>query len=224
MISLKEFHTLFIFIFYTFYRGEKYENNPLCYCSINLLQKQTILYCLFSSFSAFLLIACLTLYHLQSALANQVQDRLSFIGASASTELLPALELASRFYIKGIFSLFFLFAFLFIFFFYYSVRQNKQELINWRLTGLSKTKLFLFIFWQLFFPLFLCCILVLLWIVSFQSVYEVLLQRINFLVLKTTELPDIRDILTSVSGLTIPMDQQTFLPSISKMIFFHRYT
>ncbi len=28
------------------------------------------------------------------------QDRLSFIGASASTELLPALELASRFYIK----------------------------------------------------------------------------------------------------------------------------
>ncbi|HGF7647901.1 TPA: hypothetical protein QFP54_002072, partial [Enterococcus faecium] len=103
-----------------------------------------------------------------------------------------------------------LFAFLFIFFFYYSVRQNKQELINWRLTGLSKTKLFLFIFWQLFFPLFLCCILVLLWIVSFQSVYEALLQRINFLVLKTTELPDIRDILTSVSGLTIPMDQQTF--------------
>ena len=173
-------------------------------------KKQTILYCLFSSFSAFLLIACLTLYHLQSALANQVQDRLSFIGASASTELLPALELASRFYIKGIFSLFFLFAFLFIFFFYYSVRQNKQELINWRLTGLSKTKLFLFIFWQLFFPLFLCCILVLLWIVSFQSVYEALLQRINFLVLKTTELPDIRDILTSVSGLTIPMDQQTF--------------
>ena len=158
----------------------------------------------------FLLIACLTLYHSQSALANQVQDRLSFIGASASTELLPALELASRFYIKGIFSLFFLFAFLFIFFFYYSVRQNKQELINWRLTGLSKTKLFLFIFWQLFFPLFLCCILVLLWIVSFQSVYEALLQRINFLVLKTTELPDIRDILTSVSGLTIPMDQQTF--------------
>lgn len=173
-------------------------------------KKQTILYCLFSSFSAFLLIACLTLYHLQSALANQVQDRLSFIGASASTELLPALELASRFYIKGIFSLFFLFAFLFIFFFYYSVRQNKQELINWHLTGLSKTKLFLFIFWQLFFPLFLCCILVLLWIVSFQSVYEALLQRINFLVLKTTELPDIRDILTSVSGLTIPMDQQTF--------------
>ncbi|HIE6598091.1 hypothetical protein ACVRHB_10440, partial [Enterococcus faecium] len=53
-------------------------------------------------------------------------------------------------------------------------------------------------------------ILVLLWIVSFQSVYEALLQRINFLVLKTTELPDIRDILTSVSGLTIPMDQQTF--------------
>ncbi len=173
-------------------------------------KRQTILYCLFSSFSAFLLIACLTLYHSQSALANQVQDRLSFIGASASTELLPALELASRFYIKGIFSLFFLFAFLFIFFFYYSVRQNKQELINWRLTGLSKTKLFLFIFWQLFFPLFLCCILVLLWIVSFQSVYEALLQRINFLVLKTTELPDIRDILTSVSGLTIPMDQQTF--------------
>lgn len=52
-------------------------------------KKQTILYCLFSSFSAFLLIACLTLYHSQSALANQVQDRLSFIGASASTELLP---------------------------------------------------------------------------------------------------------------------------------------
>ena len=127
-------------------------------------KKQTILYCLFSSFSAFLLIACLTLYHLQSALANQVQDRLSFIGASASTELLPA----------------------------------------------SKAKLFLFIFWQLFFPLFLCCILVLLWIVSFQSIYETLLQRINFLVLKTAELPDIRDILTSVSGLTIPMDQQTF--------------
>ncbi len=76
-------------------------------------KKQTILYCLFSSFSAFLLIACLTLYHLQSALANQVQDRLSFIGASASTELLPALELASRFYLKGIFSLFFLFAFFF---------------------------------------------------------------------------------------------------------------
>ena len=70
-------------------------------------KKQTILYCLFSSFSAFLLIACLTLYHLQSALANQVQDRLSFIGASASTALLPALELASRFYLKGIFSLFF---------------------------------------------------------------------------------------------------------------------
>ena len=98
----------------------------------------------------------------------------------------------------------------FIFFFYYSLRQNQQELMNWRLTGLSKAKLFLFIFWQLFFPLFLCCILVLLWIVSFQSVYETLLQRINFLVLKTAELPDIRDILTSVSGLTIPMDQQTF--------------
>lgn len=144
-------------------------------------KKQTILYCLFSSFSAFLLIACLTLYHLQSALANQVQDRLSFIGASASTALLPALELASRFYLKGIFSLFFLFAFFFIFFFYYSLRQNQQELMNWRLTGLSKAKLFLFIFWQLFFPLFLCCILVLLWIVSFQSVYETLLQRINFL-------------------------------------------
>ena len=107
MISLKEFHTLFIFIFYTFYRGEKYENNPLCYCSINLLQKadNTLLF-IFKLF-CFLLIACLTLYHLQSALANQVQDRLSFIGASASTELLPALELASRFYIKGIFSLFF---------------------------------------------------------------------------------------------------------------------
>lgn len=109
-------------------------------------KKQTILYCLFSSFSAFLLIACLTLYHLQSALANQVQDRLSFIGASASTALLPALELASRFYLKGIFSLFFLFAFFFIFFFYYSLRQNQQELMNWRLTGLSKAKLFLFIF------------------------------------------------------------------------------
>lgn len=152
-------------------------------------KKQTILYCLFSSFSAFLLIACLTLYHLQSALANQVQDRLSFIGASASTELLPALELASRFYIKGIFSLFFLFAFLFIFFFYYSVRQNKQELINWHLTGLSKTKLFLFIFWQLFFPLFLCCILVLLWIVSFQSVYEALLQMIFFSQIYLRDLP-----------------------------------
>lgn len=101
-------------------------------------KKQTILYCLFSSFSAFLLIACLTLYHLQSALANQVQDRLSFIGASASTALLPALELASRFYLKGIFSLFFLFAFFFIFFFYYSLGQNQQELMNWRLTGLSK--------------------------------------------------------------------------------------
>ena len=193
------------------------------YCSINLLQKadNTLLF-IFKLF-CFLLIACLTLYHLQSALANQVQDRLSFIGASASTELLPALELASRFYIKGIFSLFFLFAFLFIFFFYYSVRQNKQELINWHLTGLSKTKLFLFIFWQLFFPLFLCCILVLLWIVSFQSVYEALLQRINFLVLKTTELPDIRDILTSVSGLTIPMDQQTFSIDFQNDLFSQIY-
>ena len=147
MVLIRDFTkgiSYFIHIhFYTFYRGEKYENDPLCYCSINLLQKadNTLLF-IFKLF-CFLLIACLTLYHLQSALANQVQDRLSFIGASASTALLPALELASRFYLKGIFSLFFLFAFFFIFFFYYSLRQNQQELMNWRLTGLSKAKLFL---------------------------------------------------------------------------------
>ncbi len=105
MVLIRDFTkgiSYFIHIhFYTFYRGEKYENDPLCYCSINLLQKadNTLLF-IFKLF-CFLLIACLTLYHLQSALANQVQDRLSFIGASASTELLPALELASRFYLKA---------------------------------------------------------------------------------------------------------------------------
>ena len=181
MVLIRDFTkgiSYFIHIHFLYFFIEVKSMKMIRYATARLIyyKKQTILYCLFSSFFCFLLIACLTLYHLQSALANQVQDRLSFIGASASTALLPALELASRFYLKGIFSLFFLFAFFYLFF-YYSLRQNQQELMNWRLTGLSKSQTVPFIFGSCSCPLsFFCCILVLLCIVSFQSVYETLLQ------------------------------------------------
>ncbi|WP_165004625.1 MULTISPECIES: hypothetical protein [unclassified Enterococcus] len=172
-------------------------------------KKQTTIYCLFSGFSAFLLMLGFNLYNLQSAIYKQIQERLAFFGSSVTKESFPSLETVSRLYLTLIGSLLLLFGLFFLLFSWHALRQNRQELLNWRLNGFSRSKLYLFVFWQLLLPLLLCCSALLLWSIVFQRFYENLLQTINLSLLNFFELPDVHSMVTSVKGLSIPMDQET---------------
>ena len=172
-------------------------------------KKQTIFYCLFSSIAAFLLMLACNLYHVQTTIYSQVQERLNFLDITAVKANLPSIVTIRQFYLKVIVILLTIFSVMFIFFFQRSLRQDSQELINWRLAGLSKGKIFLFIAWQLMLPLLICCTVLLLWIVLFQRSYQEMIQQINFLCLKFFDMPDIHSLATT-SKLAIPMDQQTF--------------
>lgn len=172
-------------------------------------KKQTIFYCLFSSIAAFLLMLACNLYHVQTTIYSQVQERLDFLDITAVKANLPSMITIRQMYLKAIIILLAIFSLIFIFFFQRSLRQNSQELVNWRLSGLSKEKIFLFIAWHLIFPLLICCTLLFLWIVLFQRSYQEMLQQINFLCLKFFDMPDIHTLATT-SKLAIPMNQQTF--------------
>ncbi|MBX9040568.1 hypothetical protein [Enterococcus durans] len=172
-------------------------------------KKQTIFYCLFSSIAAFLLMLACNLYHVQTTIYSQVQERLNFLDITAVKANLPSIVTIRQFYLKVIVILLTIFSVMFIFFFQRSLRQDSQELINWRLAGLSKGKIFLFIAWQLMLPLLICCTVLFLWIVLFQRSYQEMIQQINFLCLKFFDMQDIHSLATT-SKLAIPMDQQTF--------------
>ncbi len=172
-------------------------------------KKQTIVYCLFSIIAAFLLMLACNLYHLQAAIYSQVQERLSFLGITAIDTNFPSLIAVRQFYLKAIILFLSIFAVLFIFSFQRALRQDRQELVNWRLVGLPKRKIFLLIAWQLFVPLLICCTLLLIWTILFQRSYQEILQQVNFLCLRFFDMPDIHSLATT-SKLAIPMDQQTF--------------
>ena len=160
-------------------------------------KKQTIFYCLFSSIAAFLLMLACNLYHVQTTIYSQVQERLNFLDITAVKANLPSIVTIRQFYLKVIVILLTIFSVMFIFFFQRSLRQDSQELINWRLAGLSKGKIFLFIAWQLMLPLLICCTVLLLWIVLFQRSYQEMIQQINFLCLKFFDMPDIHSLATT---------------------------
>ncbi len=107
-------------------------------------KKQTIFYCLFSSIAAFLLMLACNLYHVQTTIYSQVQERLNFLDITAVKANLPSIVTIRQFYLKVIVILLTIFSVMFIFFFQRSLRQDSQELINWRLAGLSKGKIFFY--------------------------------------------------------------------------------
>ncbi|MEY8446453.1 hypothetical protein [Enterococcus ratti] len=173
-------------------------------------KKQTIFYCLFSSIIAFLLMFACNLYHLQAILYTQVEARLRFLDTAAFAGWFPSFLSVKQFYIHLILFLLFLFAGVFIFFFQQTLKQDRFELINWRLAGLSKERIFLFIACQVILPLLICCVFLFIWTVLFQNFYQNVLQTANFWSLKLFELPDTHVILSTTNRLSIPMDQQTF--------------
>ncbi|MBF8808226.1 MAG: hypothetical protein IC227_07815 [Enterococcus lacertideformus] len=173
-------------------------------------KKQTIFYSLFSSIMAFLLMLGYNLYRLQSTLHVQVEARLNFLETSTIKEHFPPFLSIKQFYVNVILLLLGLFSITFIFFFQRSLHQDRRELINWRLAGLSKEKIFLLIAWQVILPLLICCTILFIWIILFQNFYQDLLQHVNFWCLKLFELPDTHLLTTTTSQLSIPMDQQTF--------------
>lgn len=85
-----------------------------------------------------------------------------------------------------------------------------MEIINWRLAGLSKPKMFFFIFWQSLIPLLMSCLAVLLLVFAFQNGYQTLLQKINLTLLNFFELPNLPTVFSSGNGLSISIDQNTF--------------
>lgn len=172
-------------------------------------KKQTIVYTLFSSFFAFLLLISFNLYNLQTTLHKQIQNRLTIFSSTNQEEKIPQLDSVSHFYSSVILVLVLCFALCFFFFFIHILKQNRQELMNWRLTGFSQKKLFFFVYTQMFVPIAAACLGLLLWSISFQHLYETLLQSINLTVLDIFKFPDF-SVPSSVSGLTIPINQETF--------------
>ena len=153
-------------------------------------KKQTLFSCLFTSVTAFLLMLVCNLYHLQSTLYAQIEDRLSFLDTTSLKVHFPSFLSVKQFYVELILLLLFLFVGAFIFFFQRTLKQDQRELINWRLAGLSKTRIFLLIIWQMILPLLICCTLLFIGIVLFQNIYQALLQHLNFWSLRLFELPD----------------------------------
>lgn len=170
-------------------------------------KKQTIVYTLFSSFFALLLLIAFNLYNLQATLHKQIQNRLAIFSSTSQEEKVPQLDSVSHFYSSVILVLVLCFAICFFFFFIHILKQNRQELMNWRLTVFSQRKLFFFVYTQMFVPIAVACLGLLLWSISFQHLYETMLQKINLTVLNIFKFPDF-SIPASVSGLTIPINQE----------------
>ena len=93
--------------------------NMIRYSTARLLyyKKQTFLYTLFSSFSAFLLLISFNLYNLQTTLHKQIQDRVLIFDASDVKENLPSSETLQQAYLVVISCILALFALCFFFFF-----------------------------------------------------------------------------------------------------------
>ncbi|MGM9902645.1 MAG: hypothetical protein ACI32O_01780 [Enterococcus sp.] len=173
-------------------------------------KKQTLLYCLFSGFSALLLLISFNLYHLQTTLYQQLNERIQLFDASEIKENLPSANVVQDFYVFMIVGLLGVFGLFYFIFFLHSLRKNRFELINWRLAGLTKTKIFLFLFWQQILPIVLSCATLFLVVFSFQTIYQELLQKINLMILELFELTNLSSALSSHSGFSIFVDQQTF--------------
>lgn len=186
--------------------------NMIRYSTARLLyyKKQTFLYTLFSSFSAFLLLISFNLYNLQTTLHKQIQDRVLIFDAYDVKENLPSSETLQQAYLVVISCILALFALCFFFFFLLSLYRHRMEIINWRLAGLSKPKMFFFVFWQSLIPLVLSCLGVLLIVFAFQNGYQALLQKINLALLDFFELPNLPSVFSSGNGLSISIDQNSF--------------
>lgn len=78
-------------------------------------KKQTIFYCLFSSIAAFLLMLACNLYHVQTTIYSQVQERLNFLDITAVKANLPSIVTIRQFYLKVIVILLTIFSVMFIF-------------------------------------------------------------------------------------------------------------
>ncbi|EOX2711178.1 hypothetical protein ACPE2W_001736 [Enterococcus hirae] len=188
-------------------------------------KKQTLFSCLFTSVTAFLLMLVCNLYHLQSTLYAQIEDRLSFLDTTSLKVHFPSFLSVKQFYVELILLLLFLFVGAFIFFFQRTLKQDQRELINWRLAGLSKTRIFLLIIWQMILLLLICCTLLFIGIVLFQNIYQALLQHLNFWSLRLFELPDTHSLISTTRPLAIPMDQQTFfkIDFVNDAFFFDTF-
>lgn len=173
-------------------------------------KKQTIFYCLFLSTIAFLLMFVCNLYYLQATLYTQVEERLSFLSIATIKEHFSSFLSVKQFYVTLLLFLLFIFVVTFLFFFQRTLNQERREVIDWRLAGLSNGKIFLLIVWQLILPLVICCVFLLIWTVLFQNLYQNMLQSANLWSLKLFELPDTYALFSTSSQLFIPMDQQTF--------------
>lgn len=172
-------------------------------------KKRTLFYTAVSSVFAFSLMVFFNLMNLQTTLYTQIKNRILFYDPTSKN--IPSLDDVTKFYQYIVLFLLIGFAVFFSIYFLLLLKNSRKELYNWRLMGFSPGKLFFFVFWQLLLPLIVIALLLLLWVIAFQPIYESLLQRINLPLLHFKEFQSIPSDVIDGSGLTIPQTQQAFL-------------
>ncbi|MFV0559470.1 MAG: hypothetical protein ACK5NA_01990 [Enterococcus sp.] len=148
--------------------------------SLHYYKKETLFLISLSSITLFFLTTAFSLKNVQSSFFTQLENRLDSSQTMSTVNSTKALEQLDHVYTQVIFFCLAVFTMILLLFFYYRFKKTKEEVLNWRILGLTFPKLFLLMTYQMLLPVFISAAGLFSLLLLFQQRYEQVLQAINY--------------------------------------------